>query len=275
MGTKTNQTSAGHEGGIEPLASGVSTDGEGHVVNLAPDAEVAARIEIRGRNNRFVLGSGAGVQRYAPAGFGATVPDLGRRSDASILIEGDDNHVEVAQGTRLAMNMVVRGDGNRIRIDRDCHLHGFVNLITDNGVLTVGAGTTMVQGSIQLHEPLTITIGADCMISSQVYVSASDIHPIHDRATGERINPGRPIEIGDHVWLGLRSMVLKGARIGTGAIAAAGSIVSGQIPPHAVAAGAPARVMRRNVEWRRDFDDMAAVVAPVETPRRRWRPFGK
>lgn len=254
--------------------AGVSTQGQDNLVDLAPDATLTGRIEVVGTGNRVRLGSSALVERYAPAGFGATVPDIGRRSDASLQIEGNDNVVEIAEGARLGMTIVVRGDGNRVVIGRDCWLHGFANLITDRATLTIGARTTMVQGSLQLHEPLDLTIGEDCMISSQVYVSVSDIHPIYDRTTDVRINAGRAVEIGDHVWLGLRTMVMKGARIGSGSVTAAGSIVSGEVPPHCIVGGAPARVMRREVRWSRDLDPHAPVV--VEAPRARgWRLFSR
>ncbi len=272
--TMASRRSPAFDPDVVPFEAGVSTRGEANLVDLAADATLTGRIEVVGTGNRVQLASGVLVERYAPAGFGATVPDIGRRSDASIQIEGDDNVVEIAEGARLGMTIVVRGNGNRIVIGRDCWLHGFSNLITDRATLIVGARTTMVQGSLQLHEPLTLTIGEDCMISSQVYVSVSDIHPIHDRTTGVRINAGRSVEIGDHVWLGLRTMVMKGARIGTGSVTAAGSIVSGEVPPHCIVGGAPARVMRRDIRWSRDLDPDAPVLEEAPRPRG-WRLFGR
>jgi acetyltransferase-like isoleucine patch superfamily enzyme len=53
-----------------------------------------------------------------------------------------------------------------------------------------------------------------------------------------------PIVIEDDVWLGYGVVVLSGARIGRGAVIGANSVVSGAIPPGAVAVGAPARVVR-------------------------------
>jgi virginiamycin A acetyltransferase len=53
-----------------------------------------------------------------------------------------------------------------------------------------------------------------------------------------------PVEIGSDVWIGTRSLVLSGARIGDGAVIAAGSIVVDDIPPYAIALGSPAKVVR-------------------------------
>lgn len=254
------------EGPFPPWAS---VSGIGNRIE-ADAAEVSAAVEVAGAGNRLSFGEGVEVERYAPAGFGATVPDIGRRSDAAIQIEGDDNVVEIAAGARLAMTVVIRGSGNRIAIGQGAYLHGFANLITDGARLIVGPGTTMVQGSLQLHEPLTLSIGEDCMISSQVYVSVSDIHAIHDRRTGARINPGASVDIGDHVWLGLRTMVMKGARIGSGSITAAGAIVSGEVPANAIVAGAPARVLRQGVSWTRDMVDRVDPVGDVEARPAFW-----
>lgn len=59
-----------------------------------------------------------------------------------------------------------------------------------------------------------------------------------------------PVRIGDDVWIGARVTILPGADIGNGSVIGAGSVVCGKIPPMAVAAGNPARVvgMRGNAK---------------------------
>jgi acetyltransferase-like isoleucine patch superfamily enzyme len=54
-----------------------------------------------------------------------------------------------------------------------------------------------------------------------------------------------PVTIGDNVWIGANAMILKGVTIGSGAIIAAGAVVSNNIPENCVAAGNPARVVKR------------------------------
>lgn len=58
------------------------------------------------------------------------------------------------------------------------------------------------------------------------------------------------IEIGDHVWVGLRSVILKGVKIGNGAIIAAGSLVNRDVPPNSLAAGVPAKIIKTNIQWK-------------------------
>lgn len=60
----------------------------------------------------------------------------------------------------------------------------------------------------------------------------------------------KPVCIGNHVWIGQRAMILKGVSIGDGAIIAAGAVVTRDVPAGCLAAGVPAKVIRKNVEWK-------------------------
>jgi acetyltransferase-like isoleucine patch superfamily enzyme len=53
------------------------------------------------------------------------------------------------------------------------------------------------------------------------------------------------VVLGDDVWIGARATLLKGTRIGSGAIVGAGAVVDFEVPPGAVVAGNPARIVRR------------------------------
>ena len=59
----------------------------------------------------------------------------------------------------------------------------------------------------------------------------------------------KPIEIGDHVWIGLRAIILKGVKIGNGSVIAAGAVVTRDVPPYSLVAGVPARVIKENIYW--------------------------
>lgn len=219
----------------------ITDRGVGNRFLIAGDARLTGSIHVEGHDNVIELGAGTVVG-----------PDDPLRPGPVLEIHGSRNQVTI--GTRALVQMQVKLDGDdcRLHIDADCNLTFNANLRA-GGSIHVGQGTTMVKGSLQVHETGSITIGKDCMISTLVYLSVSDIHPIYDRETGERLNPAASVRIGDHVWLGLRSMILKGADIGAGAVVAAAAVVSGQVPPNSIVAGTPARVVRENVEWRRDF----------------------
>lgn len=247
---------------------GLKVSGEDHHIDIAPDVDLSAGVEISGRGNTVVIGPGVSLER-PPGGQGAALRVL-----------GEHQQVNLGAAGRLTIQATLQGTHARLAIGEGVIATAFINLLGADTELTVGPGTTMVQAAIQLHEPGHIRIGRDGMISSQVYISLSDIHPIYDLATGTRINPAASVEIGDHVWLGLRSMVMKGARIGDGAVVAAGALVSGAVEPGCIVGGTPARVLRRGVVWRRDFDEAPpepAATAGEASPRpvgllaRLWR----
>jgi len=58
-----------------------------------------------------------------------------------------------------------------------------------------------------------------------------------------------PINIGNHVLVGNRAIIMKGVTIGDGAIIAAGAVVTKDVPPNCLAGGVPAKVIRENVAW--------------------------
>jgi acetyltransferase-like isoleucine patch superfamily enzyme len=66
-----------------------------------------------------------------------------------------------------------------------------------------------------------------------------------------------PITIGHDVWIGANAIVLSGVTIGNGAVIAAGAVVTRDVPPYAVAAGVPARV----IKYRFTPDQIAALLA--------------
>lgn len=95
----------------------------------------------------------------------------------------------------------------------------------------------------------TITIGSKVMFGPQVMirggnhntsVKGSFMFDVKDK----RPEDDQPVVIEDDVWVGARATILKGVRIGRGAIVAAGAVVTRSIPPYAVAGGVPARILK-------------------------------
>ncbi len=102
-----------------------------------------------------------------------------------------------------------------------------------------------------------LTIGNFCSIASDVMFVLNADHrmdtistfPFKARYFGEAegITKG-DIVIGDDVWLGFRSTILSGVHIGQGAVVAAGAMVTKDVPPYAIVAGVPAKVIRYRFE---------------------------
>ncbi|HAV1523730.1 TPA: sugar O-acetyltransferase [Enterobacter hormaechei subsp. steigerwaltii] len=88
-----------------------------------------------------------------------------------------------------------------------------------------------------------VIIGNDVQLGPQVniYTVSHPVNPGH-RSTG--IEYVRPVTIGDRVWVGGKSVILPGVRIGNDVVIAAGSVVTRDIPDRAIAGGVPARVLK-------------------------------
>lgn len=118
--------------------------------------------------------------------------------------------------------------------------------IHENAIVTIGSA--YINTGAVILAAKKITIGNGVLISREVFIFDSDHHPIID-SDGKQVNLPRPVEIEDHVWLGLKCILLRGSRIGTGAIIAAGSVVGGKIKAGTMASGNPARSYNK-VNWK-------------------------
>ena len=85
-----------------------------------------------------------------------------------------------------------------------------------------------------------VQIGANCSISPEVYILSLD----HDPQNPDFGTRGGVTTIGDHVWIGVRAIIRAGVTIGEGAVIGAGAVVTDDVPPHSLAIGMPARVVR-------------------------------
>mgnify|MGYP003375497724 FL=1 len=88
-----------------------------------------------------------------------------------------------------------------------------------------------------------ITIGNRVMFGPRVCLYTAG-HPLDAATRNTGLEFGKPIAIGDDVWLGGNVVVLPGVTIGAGTVVAAGSVVRKDLPPHVLAAGNPCQVLR-------------------------------
>ena len=109
------------------------------------------------------------------------------------------------------------------------------------GRLDIGDRTVLNYG-VDISAVEHVTIGADCLLGTQVSILDNDFHELTAR---DRMPESRPVVIGDGVWLGNRVMILPGVKIGAGAAVGAGSVVMTDIPERCLALGNPARVIKK------------------------------
>ena len=97
-----------------------------------------------------------------------------------------------------------------------------------------------------------VTIGDNVMFASHVGIYAAS-HPIDPEVRASGLEIGKPVKIGNNVWIGGHSCVCPGVTIGNNVVIGAGSVVCKDIPDNVVAAGNPCRVIREITEEERQF----------------------
>lgn len=156
--------------------------------------------------------------------------------------------------------IVIRGKNSTISIgNRFTLISGFLdNLVglyqrsviiaRDGGMVEIGNDVSM--SGVTVYSFNHIKIGNNTTIGANTKILDSDFHPVD--AEIRLKNPddkdntkSAPITIGENVFIGCNTLILKGVKIGDGAVIGAGSVVTKSIPEMCIAAGNPAKVIRR------------------------------
>ena len=130
-----------------------------------------------------------------------------------------------------------------------CIIEPFVwfKLVRQDSQLSIGDYTFIGRGT-EFNVRQSIIIGNNVLISPNVFIT-DHVHntKVDDLISSQGCRSARVI-IDDDVWLGVRSVVLPGVRIGHGAVVGAGAIVTHDVPNNAIVAGVPAKILRYRYE---------------------------
>lgn len=134
------------------------------------------------------------------------------------------------------------------------YVAGKVNLgqgvrLSNSGQLHFGENMSILANSTVVCKK-DIRFGDNILVSWDCLIMDSDFHKIYNKSgDGTQINEPQAISIGDHVWIGCRSTILKGAGIPDGSIVAAGSIISKEFEQKDTIVGGVNRVLAKDVFW--------------------------
>ena len=198
---------------------------------------------------------------WVPGAFGLVL----RRLAYPLLLGSVGRNVVFGQG------MVLRHPG-KIHLGDDVVVDDLVvldakgetnrGIVVGNGVF-LGRGTILSckDGDIELGDHVNIGFNSEIFSGSSVTVGKYGLFAAYTylvgggheferrgRAVVEQARPSRGIALGENVWLGAGAIVLDGVRIGRDVVVGAGAVVTEDLPEGTVAAGVPARVMRRREE---------------------------
>lgn len=135
------------------------------------------------------------------------------------------------------------GASCRFNSSRTSNLFGLshqciVATLSKGAAIEIGSGCGFSGSVIASAQRITLGSGVRCGANS--VITDTDWHSDDARAGRDA-----PVVIGDNVWLGANVLVLKGVTIGDGTFVGAGAIVTRSLPPGVVAAGNPARIIRK------------------------------
>lgn len=112
--------------------------------------------------------------------------------------------------------------------------------VSSSGTLIIGADCSINHG-LDLYCCREVRIGDCCRIAPHVYITDHGGHPVRPGEAARKA----PVTLGRNVWIGHSARVLPGVTIGNHSVVAAASVVTRDVPPCSVVAGAPARVISR------------------------------
>jgi len=146
------------------------------------------------------------------------------------------------------------GDPTAIRIGAHTHVRGQLLTFWNGGEIDIGQWCYIGEGT-RIWSQTGVRIGNHVLIAHLVDIHDTNSHPtdwMERRLDSQMILSGQPyrtptqtlsaaVVIEDDVWIGFKAIILKGVRVGRGAIVAAGSVVTKDVAPWTVVAGNPAK----------------------------------
>lgn len=134
-----------------------------------------------------------------------------------------------------------------------CTIHDHLSCRCGGGISVLNNGHLeikhlLMNNNVSIFCIYRIEIGEGVIIGDNVIIRDSDSHQISYEGHTQEVSS--PIIIEDHVWIGVNCTILKGVRIGKGAVIAAGAVVTKDIPAGCLAGGVPAKVLKQNVSWK-------------------------
>jgi acetyltransferase-like isoleucine patch superfamily enzyme len=182
---------------------------------------------------------------------------LARWSTAAVYVEAGLKGVRLQQGctfygrpvlTRTPMSCITIGSNCAFRSDCTSNLVGvnrrcILATMREGAEIVIGEGSRFSGTVIAAAEQILVGKGVLC--GANVLITDFDWHPVepHLRHNGQALS--KRVIIGDNVWLGVNSIVLRGVKIGKNSVVAANSLVTHNVPANVIAGGNPCMVLKR------------------------------
>lgn len=162
---------------------------------------------------------------------------------AQIYLDGNLSFGVNSMGKNGRSSILRMDEGTALHVNGGFNfMYGADVILFPNAKLVLGKNS-FINSDCKIRCHKEITIGENCAISHDFTVMDSDAHYLN----GD--NHTAPVHIGNYVWIGTRVAVMSGVTIGDGAVVAAGSVVTKDVPAGCLVGGVPAKIIRENVTW--------------------------
>lgn len=127
--------------------------------------------------------------------------------------------------------------------------------IIGSGVKIINSGTIdfgdsfMMSGKSTLICKQRMIFGKKCLLSWDILMMDSDLHPIFNYNANDAINNDCAIICGDHVWIGSRSTILKGSKISKGSVIGSCSVITNELTEHNSIYVGNGKCIRHDIKW--------------------------
>jgi acetyltransferase-like isoleucine patch superfamily enzyme len=202
-----------------------------------------------------------------------------------VIFNGIGNRITVYENTNFVNSTINCGNHNIISIGKTSQCIKNLKILSYNAKnfeIHIGNDFSCVGCRIFTNSSGFVSIGDDCMMSSEITIWASDGHTVYDKDTLECINYDKPIIIGRHVWIGYGVALLKGTVIPADSIVASCSVVAKSfMENNIVIAGNPADIKKRNINWSRHSTEKyrrkynSLPIQQISTLDKKTEEFGK
>ncbi len=153
-------------------------------------------------------------------------------------LSGDPRLISIGSGSVLRGQLLVFAHGGKVSIGENCYL-GEGSKVWSAELITIG-DRVFISHNVNIHD--TNSHSTNPKLRCQHF--AEILSTGHPRKNDVDII-SQPVLIEDDVWIGFNSIILKGVKIGKGAIVAAGSVVTKDIPRFSIVAGNPAKIIKK------------------------------
>ena len=162
--------------------------------------------------------------------------------------------VEIGHGSSIAWRRIRNIRGNSLTVGENSIVHADISFEESGGKVRIGNRSFIGRSHLVCYRSLQI--GDDVIMSWGITIVDHDSHNLSwEKRRNDVVDWGKgrknwehvvhaPVVVKDKAWIGFNASVLKGVTIGEGAVIGANSVVTHDIPPYALAAGNPARVVR-------------------------------